>query len=83
MSLFTDLYSRGYKEEVRFEPSYSSSEEYSLPDLSPLSWSKLAKRYVWVISGWQTRTHLGGEGGEGRGKEERGGGREVRGREGS
>ena len=43
--MFIDLYKSGKEDEVKFEIAYTTESEYHLKDLSPASWSHLAKEY--------------------------------------
>lgn len=44
--IILELHRLGLKDKARFVPSYSTSEEYHLENLSPHSWSQLSKKYA-------------------------------------
>ena len=45
----SDLHMQRKDEDVKFEVSYTTKEEYELDDLSPLAWSQLAKKLVYSL----------------------------------
>ncbi len=42
---------------MEFEVSYSTDTEYNMEDLTPDSWKKLSKKYVYIMYEWVMCSH--------------------------